>query len=67
MSLEDETGLSNVIVWPSVQVALRQPVFAAHLMAVEGELQNEMNVIHVIAEKVGNYSHWPERVTAPET
>jgi error-prone DNA polymerase len=62
MSLEDETGLSNVIVWPSVQVTQRQPVFAAHLMAVEGELQNEMNVIHVIAAKVRDYSHWLGRL-----
>jgi error-prone DNA polymerase len=58
MSLEDETGLSNVIVWPSIQTEQRQPVFAAHLMAVEGELQNEMNVIHVIAVKVRDYTHW---------
>ncbi len=58
MSLEDETGLSNLIVWPSVQTAQRQPVFVAHLMVVEGELQNEMSVIHVIAQKVRDDSHW---------
>lgn len=58
MSLEDETGISNLIVWPSIQAQQRQPVFSAHLMVVQGELQNEMNVIHVIAEKVRDYSHW---------
>jgi error-prone DNA polymerase len=58
MSLEDETGVSNLIVWPSIQTQQRQPVFSAHLMVVQGELQNEMNVIHVIAEKVRDYSHW---------
>ena len=58
MSLEDETGISNLIVWPSVQTQQRQPVFSAQLMVVQGELQNEMNVIHVIAEKVRDYSHW---------
>jgi error-prone DNA polymerase len=57
MRLEDETGISNLIVWPSIQTEERQPVFAAHIMVVEGELQNEMNVIHVIAEKVRDYSH----------
>jgi error-prone DNA polymerase len=62
MSLEDETGISNLIVWPSIQTEQRQPVFAAHLMVVEGELQNEMNVIHVIAEKVRDYSHWLGRL-----
>jgi error-prone DNA polymerase len=58
MSLEDETGISNLIVWPSVQAVQRQAVFMAHLMIVEGELQSEMGVIHVIAEKVRDYSHW---------
>ena len=62
MSLEDETGISNLIVWPSVQAQQRQPVFSAHLMVVQGELQNEMNVIHVIAEKVRDYSHWLGRL-----
>lgn len=63
MSLEDETGLSNLIVWPSIQAEQRQPVFSAHLMVVQGELQNEMNVIHVIAEKVRDYSHWLGRLS----
>jgi error-prone DNA polymerase len=34
MSLEDETGISNLIVWPSVQTQQRQPVFSAHLIVV---------------------------------
>jgi error-prone DNA polymerase len=58
MSLEDETGITNLIVWPSVQAEQRQPVFSGHLLVVQGELQSEMNVIHVIAEKVRDYSHW---------
>jgi error-prone DNA polymerase len=64
MSLEDETGISNLIVWPSVQSEQRQPVFSAQLMVVQGELQNEMNVIHIIAEKVRDYSHWLGRINA---
>jgi error-prone DNA polymerase len=58
MSLEDETGISNLIVWPSIQQQQRQAVFSAHLMVVQGELQSEMNVIHIIAEQVRDYSHW---------
>ncbi|MDB6046837.1 MAG: dnaE2 [Gammaproteobacteria bacterium] len=41
MSLEDETGISNLIVWPGIQATQRQAVFMAHLM-VQGELQSEM-------------------------
>lgn len=58
MSLEDETGISNLIVWPRVQQAQREPVFGARLLVVEGELQNEMNVIHVVARTLKDYSHW---------
>jgi len=62
MSLEDETGMSNLIVWPRVQETQREAVFGAHMMVVEGELQNEMNVIHVVAQKMRDYSHWLGRI-----
>ena len=65
MSLEDETGITNLIVWPSVQAEQRQPVFSGHLLVVQGELQSEMNVIHVIAEKVRDYSHWLGKLSTP--
>jgi error-prone DNA polymerase len=64
MSLEDECGITNLIVWPTIQTSQREAVFSAHLMIVQGELQNEMNVIHVIAEKVRDYSHWLGRLKA---
>ncbi len=62
MSLEDETGISNLIVWPSVQRAQREAVFGARMMVVQGELQSELGVVHVIAEKVRDYSHWLGRL-----
>jgi error-prone DNA polymerase len=62
MSLEDETGMSNLIVWPRVQQTQREAVFAARLMIVQGELQSELGVIHVIAEKLRDYSHWLGRL-----
>jgi error-prone DNA polymerase len=62
MSLEDESGISNLIVWPSVQVAQREAVFGAQMMVVYGELQNEMNVIHIVAQKLRDYSHWLGRI-----
>jgi error-prone DNA polymerase len=62
MSLEDETGTSNLIVWPSVQYSQREAVFGARLMVAQGELQSELGVIHIIAEKIRDYSHWLGRV-----
>ena len=58
MSLEDETGVSNLIVWPSVQTEQRQAVFASSMIVVQGELQHEMGVVHVIAHRVRDYSGW---------
>ena len=62
ISLEDETGISNLIMWPRVQQTQREAVFGARLMIVQGELQSELGVVHVIAEKVRDYSHWLGRL-----
>jgi error-prone DNA polymerase len=58
MSLEDEAGVTNIIVWASVQQEQRQAVFGARMLIVQGELQSEMGVIHVVARKLRDYSHW---------
>lgn len=58
MSLEDETGLSNLIVWPKVLEQQRQHLLASSLMIVAGELQNENGVINVVVRKARDYSRW---------
>lgn len=50
MTLEDETGIANVIVWPKVFEIYRPVVLGARLVGVTGRLQSESNVTHVIAE-----------------
>ena len=57
-SLEDETGLNNVIIWPAVFEAQRHVVMQANLMVVTGTLQSQDNVTHVVASQIENYSHW---------
>jgi len=49
-SLEDETGLANVIVWPKTFEANRRVVLGARVLAVRGILQREGLVVHVIAK-----------------
>ena len=49
-TLEDETGVANVIVWPKTFEANRRVVLGARVMAVRGQLQREGLVIHVIAK-----------------
>jgi len=58
VSIEDESGVSNLIIWPRVLEEHRLPVLAARLMVVEGQVQSEQGVIHVVARKVRDYSAW---------
>ena len=52
MTLEDETGIANIIVWPKVYERLRALVIGARFVAVTGRLQNESGVIHIIADQM---------------
>ena len=52
MTLEDEAGVANVIVWPKAFERLRAVVLGARFVAVTGKLQNEQNVIHVVADRM---------------
>ncbi|MBU1336929.1 MAG: error-prone DNA polymerase [Alphaproteobacteria bacterium] len=50
-TLEDETGVANVIVWPKTFEANRRTVLGARVMGVRGQLQREGIVTHVIAKE----------------
>ena len=52
MTLEDETGVANIIVWPKVFERLRAIVLGARFVAVTGKLQSEQGVIHVVAQRM---------------
>ncbi|SDR21876.1 error-prone DNA polymerase, DnaE-like [Rhizobiales bacterium GAS113] len=51
MTLEDETDIANIIVWPKVFARNRITVMTARLLAVRGRLQRVGIVVHVIAEE----------------
>ena len=57
VTLEDETGVSNVIVWPHVLERYRRVVLAARLMRVTGVLQREGIVTHLVAKELEDMSH----------
>ncbi len=52
MTIEDETGSANVIVWPKIFERQRAEVLGARLVAVQGEAQEESGVLHLVARKV---------------
>ncbi|MFZ2868833.1 error-prone DNA polymerase [Zavarzinia sp.] len=56
MTLEDETGIANIVVWPKVFEIYRPIVMGARFVTVSGRLQSAENVIHVIAERIDDQS-----------
>jgi len=59
ITLEDETGIANLVVWPAVFDKQRKIVMGARLMAVHGIVQKDADngVIHVVARKLEDHSH----------
>ena len=52
MTLEDESGVANLVVWPPVFERFRRTVMTGRLIECDGRLQREGEVIHVIAERL---------------
>jgi len=52
LTLEDESGQVNVIVWESVGRAQRRPLLESRLLEVHGELQQQEGVMHLIARRL---------------
>ena len=56
ITLEDETGVINLIVWSSLVESQRRVLLGADLMGVVGEVQREGEVVHVIAKRLIDHS-----------
>ncbi len=52
VTIEDETGIANLIVWPAVLEHFRRAVLGATLLRCTGKLQREESVIHIVAEQL---------------
>lgn len=64
MTIEDETGIANIIVWPKVFERFRPVVLGSRFITVTGRLQNESNVIHVVAERLEDRTTWLGELSA---
>ncbi len=58
LTLEDESGFVNVVVWPKLGEKHRPVVRRAMLMGVTGHVQKSDGVIHLIARELVDLSHW---------
>jgi error-prone DNA polymerase len=56
VTLEDETGQANIVVWQAVAETWRRPLLGARLLEVAGRIQREGPVVHLVAERLHDRS-----------
>jgi len=52
ITIEDETGIANLIVWPQILERFRRAALGATLLRCTGKLQREESVIHIVADRL---------------
>jgi len=56
VTIEDETGAANLILWPTVFEKFRRAILTAGMVAVKGPIQREGEVVHLIVQRVTDLS-----------
>jgi error-prone DNA polymerase len=52
ITIEDETGIANLVIWPKLYERQRRVILSAGMMAVHGRIQREGEVVHLVAHRV---------------
>ena len=63
MTIEDETGIANSVIWPKVLERERKVVMGARLVVVHGRIQRHEDIIHVVAARLEDRSDWLSLLT----
>jgi error-prone DNA polymerase len=58
MTIEDETGIANAVIWPKTLERHRRVVMGARLVLIRGRIQRHENIIHVVASRLEDLSGW---------
>ena len=64
VTLEDETGYINVVVWRDLVEKQRRELLSSSLLAVQGTVQREGKVIHLVAQRLMDHTQLLGRLTA---
>jgi len=56
ITLEDESGIANLVVWPKVFERFRRTILSAGMIAVRGRIQREGEVVHLVAQRLTDLS-----------
>lgn len=65
ITLEDETGIANVIVWRQAYERFRRAVVAGRALKVTGKLQRESGVVQIIADEIEDISPLLDTLALP--
>ena len=63
LTLEDEFSVCNAVIWPDVLEAHRSTVMGARLMLIRGRVQRAGDIIHVVANRIEDKTHWLSSLT----
>ncbi len=58
MTVEDETGVANAVVWPNTLERFRKVVMGARLIVIHGRVQRHEDIIHVVSARLEDRSDW---------
>jgi error-prone DNA polymerase len=56
ITIEDETGVANLVIWPSLYERQRRIILSAGMIAVQGRIQREGEVVHLVANQLTDLS-----------
>jgi len=63
ITLEDEIGIANLIVWPKLYERQRRIAYQAGMVGVRGHVQHQGGVTHIIAEHLIDLTPWLRRIS----
>ena len=63
MTLEDETGVVNIVVWPRVLESFRREVLGARLVLVRGRICRADDIVHLVADRLEDLTGWLDLLT----
>jgi DNA-directed RNA polymerase len=67
LTLEDETGVVNIIVWRNIYERFRRAVVAGRMLRVTGRMQRAHEVTHVLAEQIEDISAMLDHLLSEDT
>ncbi len=63
MTLEDESGVVNVVVWPNILERYRRAILGGRLVLVRGRVQRAGEIVHLVAARFDDLTHWLDLLT----